>query len=61
MYGQKSPYPRVRQQLRDRCRKPSRRPCSSQPLSEEYANEASSSLPIRETRSRLAEVRLRPV
>ncbi|CAM5720884.1 hypothetical protein SFUMM280S_09679 [Streptomyces fumanus] len=41
MYGQKSPYARVRQTSRVRSRKPSRRPCSSQPVSEEYAKEAS--------------------
>lgn len=34
MYGQKSPYPRVRQQARVRSMKPSSLPCSSQPVIE---------------------------
>ena len=61
MYGQKSPYPRVRQQSRVRSRKPSSRPCASQPVSEEYANDASAISETLETCSRVAEVRLRPV
>ncbi|CAM5724312.1 hypothetical protein SVIOM74S_09751 [Streptomyces violarus] len=60
MYGQKSPYARVRHTSRVRSRKPSRRPCSSQPLSEEYAKEASASFPTRETWRQVGLVRLRP-
>ncbi|CAM5682648.1 Catalase-peroxidase OS=Streptomyces aurantiogriseus OX=66870 GN=katG PE=3 SV=1 [Streptomyces aurantiogriseus] len=61
MYGQKSPYARVRHTSRVRSRKPSSLPCSSQPLSEEYAKEASESWETRETWRRVAEDRLRPV
>ncbi|RPK91443.1 hypothetical protein EES46_10600 [Streptomyces sp. ADI98-10] len=61
MYGQKSPYPRVRQQARVRSRRPSRRPCASQPDNEEKANEASAIRSTCDTCILVAEVRLRPV